>query len=53
VLSIAADAMVPVSEPMQLAQKLIAEVWVDTARGKRELSDEQFRQELARLEDYE
>ena len=42
-----------VSEPMELAQKLIAEVRVDTARGKRELSDEQFKQELARLEGYE
>lgn len=53
VLSIAADGMMPVTEPMELAQKLIAEVRVDTARGKRELSDEQFKQELARLEGYE
>ena len=32
VLSIAADAMVPVTEPMQLAEKLIAEVrWTPRA----------------------
>ena len=53
VLSIAADAIVPVSEPMQLAEKLMAEVRVAAARGKRELTDDQVRQGVATLEGYE
>jgi hypothetical protein len=53
VLGIAADAIVPVSEPLQLAEKLMAEVRVATARGKRELTDDEVRQGVARLEAYE
>ena len=53
VLGIAADAIVPVSEPMQLAEKLMAEVRVATARGKRELTDDEVRKGVADLEGYE
>ena len=53
VLSIAADAIVPLSEPLQLAEKLMAEVRVAAARGKRELTDDEVRQGVARLEGYE
>jgi hypothetical protein len=53
VLTIAADAIVPVSEPMQLAEKLMAEVRVAAAGGKRVLTDEEVREGVASLEGYE
>jgi hypothetical protein len=53
VLGIAADGLVPVSEPMKLAEKLIAEVRVASARGKRELTDAEVRKGVAELEGYQ